>query len=499
MNSIPASDIVSVVPSVIGAGGSALDLNGLVLSTAERVPIGSVLSFPSASAVEDYFGASSTEAALATIYFNGFDGSNVKPGALLFAQYPAVAVGAFLRGGDVSALTLAQLQALSGTLTLSINGVATTAAAVDLAAASSFSSAAAIIQAAFTSPGFAVTFDSVSGAFVFDNSSTGPASTITFATGTLSAALKLTAATGAVVSQGADAATPAAFMAGVVSATTNWAVFMTAFDPDAGSGNALKQAFAAWTAAQGNRYAYACWDTDITPTASTSATSSLGYLLEQSQSSGTILLYAPDAKLAAFVCGVVASIDFTQLNGRITFAFKSQSGLVATVTNQTVASNLIANGYNFYGTYATANDQFTFLYPGSISGQYLWADAFVNQIWLNNGLQLALMTLLTQLKSVPYNAVGYGLIKAACMDPINAALNFGAFRAGVPLSAQQTAQVNNAAGLAIDGTLTAQGYYLQVLPATAIVRAARASPPITLFYLDGGSVQRINLASVAVQ
>ena len=288
-------------------------------------------------------------------------------------------------------------------------------------------------------------------------------------------------------------------MAGVVSATTNWAVFMTAFDPDAGSGNALKQAFAAWTAAQGNRYAYACWDTDITPTASTSATSSLGYLLEQSQSSGTILLYAPDAKLAAFVCGVVASIDFTQLNGRITFAFKSQSGLVATVTNQTVASNLIANGYNFYGTYATANDQFTFLYPGSISGQYLWADAFVNQIWLNNGLQLALMTLLTQLKSVPYNAVGYGLIKAACMDPINAALNFGAFRAGVPLSAQQTAQVNNAAGLAIDGTLTAQGYYLQVLPATAIVRAARASPPITLWYLDGGSVQRINLASVAVQ
>ncbi|WP_367575649.1 DUF3383 family protein, partial [Serratia liquefaciens] len=63
-------------------------------------------------------------------------------------------------------------------------------------------------------------------------------------------------------------------------------------------------------------------------------------------------------RIDAFVCGAAASIDFEATNGRITFAFRGQGGLVAGVTTATVASNLIANGYNFYGAYATANQQF---------------------------------------------------------------------------------------------------------------------------------------------
>jgi hypothetical protein len=498
-SSIPASSIVSVTPNVLSAGGPALDLSGLVLTANTRVPIGSVLSFPSAAAVASFFGASSTEATIASVYFAGFDNSNVKPGAVLFAQYPAAAVSAWLQGGNVANLTLAQLKALTGSLTMTINGTPITAASINLSAATSFSSAATIIQAGFTSPGFAVTYDSVSGGFVFTNTTTGATSTTSYATGTLAASLALTQVTGATLSQGAAAATPAAFMTGIIGQTTNWASFMTAFDPDAGTGNTLKQAFAAWNGVQGNRFAYVCWDTDITPTQSTAATTSLGYLLAQSKTSGTIPIYAPDYNLAAFVCGAIASIDFTQQNGRATLAFKSQSGQVASVTSQTAAANLMANGYNFYGSYATANDSFVFFYPGSVTGQFKWADSYIDQIWLNNAFQLALMTLLTQVKSIPYNAAGYVLIRAACMDPINAGLNFGAFRAGVPLSALQAAEVNNAAGIAIDGILATQGWYLQILPATAIVRGARQSPPMTFWYMDGGSVQSINLASVEVQ
>ena len=81
--SIPASYFVSIVPGVIIAGGSALDLNGLMLTSGTRTPIGSVLSFASSAAVATYYGASSTEAQAAAIYFLGFDNSNVKPGALL--------------------------------------------------------------------------------------------------------------------------------------------------------------------------------------------------------------------------------------------------------------------------------------------------------------------------------------------------------------------------------------------------------------------------------
>ena len=69
----------------------------------------------------------------------------------------------------------------------------------------------------------------------------------------------------------------------------------------------------------------------------------------------------------------------------------------------------------------------------------------------------------------------------------------------MPLSASQAAQVNNAAGVKIDNVLTTRGWYLQILPATAQVRSQRGSPPMTLWYMDGGSVQQITLASIVIQ
>lgn len=501
MPAIPASFDVTVTPSVISAGGSALALNGLMLTNGTRVPIGSVLSFPASISVASYFGASSVEAQAAAIYFAGYDNSNVKPAALLIAQYPTVAVSSFLRGGSLAGLTLAQLVLLTGTLIVTNDGTLRTSSAINLTGATSFSNAATIIQAAFVTPGFTVTFDSVSNAFVFTDATTGPASTMSFATGTLAVGLALTSATGAVVSQGSAIATPTPFMNAVTNQTQNWATFFTTFDPDLGAGNAVKQAFAAWTNAQIDRYAYACWDTDITPTLSTAATASLGYLLgpNGNNSNGTVVIYGTDWTKAAFFCGATAAIDFTQLNGRITFKYKSQGGLTAEVTSQTVAANLIANGYNYYGIEATANQAFTFFAPGSITGQFNWADSYINQVWLNNALQLAAMILLTQLKSIPYNAAGYALMRQAWMDPITQAVNFGAIRAGVPLSLLQAANVNNAAGVPIDSLLSSQGFYLQILPATAQVRGARGSPPCTLWYMDGGSVHHINLASIEVQ
>jgi hypothetical protein len=48
-----------------------------------------------------------------------------------------------------------------------------------------------------------VTYDSITGAFVFTNSATGTASTLTVATGTLASALGLDAASSPTLSQGA--------------------------------------------------------------------------------------------------------------------------------------------------------------------------------------------------------------------------------------------------------------------------------------------------------
>lgn len=572
MTTIPASAIVDIIPSVLSAGGAAIDLNAIILSTSSRVPIDSVQSFADLAAVAAFFGSASQEASIAGVYFDGYDNSTAKPGAILFAQYNTAAVAAYLRGGSVSALTLAELQALNGVLGILIDGVLKQAT-INLAAATSFSNAAGRIadslgiqgaqvatvtgsiggttltvtaigsgllavgdvlsgtgvvattyitaqlsgvtgsvgtysvsdsqtaaSQAITAFAAAVQYDSVSGGFIVYSSTTGPTSSMAFGSGALATDLKLTSITGAVLSQGAAIATPAAFMDDLVDVNQNWATFMLAFDPDAGSGNAQKLLFTIWTDGQDDRYAFVCWDTDASPTTTVPATASLGYLIEQANYSGTCLIYEPeDMNHAAFVCGAVASIDFTALNGRATLAFRSQTGLVAGVTDRTVAANLIANGYNFYGAYATANDQFVFFYPGSMSGPFLWVDSYVNQIWLNNAFQLALMVLLTQATSIPYNAAGRAQIETALADAINSGLDFGAFRAGVTLSASQVAAVNAAAGANISRTLTARGWYLSVRDATPAVRQARGSPPCTFFYMDGQSVQQINLASVALQ
>ena len=106
--------------------------------------------------------------------------------------------------------------------------------------------------------------------------------------------------------------------------------------------------------------------------------------------------------------------------------------------------------------------------------------------------------MLSNIKSLPYNEEGYGLLRAACLDPIKEALNFGTIRAGIPLSEAQAAEINNSAGLKIDRLLSTIGWYLQILPASAQTRGNRTSPPMKLWYTDGGSIQQINLASIDV-
>lgn len=568
MAAIPASAIVNVLPNVLSAGGSGLDLVGLILTNSTRPLIGQVLRFASAADVSAYFGPVSQEATLASIYFAGYTGASVTPANLLFTQYPTTAVPAYIRGGNISGLTLAQLNALSGTINATIDGRIVGTATINLNVATSFSNAASIIQtgmndkdASFTgviaattgvltasavtgtlasgqaitggttpagtiitsqisgTPGGAglyqtniivavastsmvagtttVVYDSVSGGFVITAGTPGLTSNIVITGGTLSPLIGLTPATGALTSVGAVAGVPATAMDAVVANTSDFVSFMTTFEPNITD----CVAFANWTNGKGNRYAYVCWDTDITPTTN-SDTSSLGYLIKTLAYSGTELIYAPVnlASAAAFEMGQIASINFNAVNGRVTSAFRSGSNLTPDVTNQTISANLIANGYNFYGAYATANAQFTFFYPGQISGKFAWVDSYVDQVWMNNGFQLALMNALTTLGSIPYNAAGYAQIEAVMLDQINAALSFGAIRSGVTLSANQAQAVNAAAGgRNIAETIVQRGWYVLVQAASPAVRAARGTPPVSFFYTDGQSIQQITLSSVLVQ
>ncbi len=488
---IPASDIVVVNPGVVGSGGNPLALNGVMLSQSAYLPTNAVQSFASADAVSAFFGPASAEYALAQVYFLGFDNSTVKPGTLLFAPFVAAARAAWLQSGSLAGMTLAQLQALSGVLTLTLDGVSKTSTSINLATATSFSDAATKIAAGFIG-GPTVTWDAVKSVFILTSTTTGASSTITEATGTLSAGLMLTSATGAILSQGAIADTPATAMDAVKAATQNWVDFMTLWEPVI----ADKEAFAVWTNAQNQRYAYIVWDTDAQAIVNGSTTN-FGYLAKTAAYDGVVPVYNTK-ELAAFVLGSVASIDFSRTNGRITAAFKSQPGFTATVTDQQIGANLLANGYSFYGAYATANDNFNFLYNGQMTGKWKWLDTFVDQVYLNSQFQLALLSLLTSVKSIPYNESGYSLIRAAMIDPISQALNFGSIRTGITMSAQQKAVVNQAAGMDVSTIIEQQGYFLQILDPGAQVRGNRGTPVINFWYTDGGAVQKITVASIDI-
>lgn len=151
--SIPASNFANAIPSVLGTGGNPLSLNAVFATMDGSVPIGTVKSFPSAVAVSNWFGAQSAEADLAGRYFTGYDTGTSLPSALYFAQYNEAAVAAYLRSGNLSAVTLTQLQGFSGSLVIVVDGHTLTSAAINLAAATSFPNAAALIQAGLQSVG----------------------------------------------------------------------------------------------------------------------------------------------------------------------------------------------------------------------------------------------------------------------------------------------------------------------------------------------------------
>jgi len=491
--SIPASNIVQVNPGVVGTGGNPLSLNGLIVTESTTLQNNSVMGFTSRTAIKDYFGAASPEYAISDKYFLGYLNSTVKPEKLWFAKRSPLASFAYLRSASLAGMTLAQLQDLGViTLVITVDGDEFTFEA-DMSDATSFSNAAALLLAGTKQPSPpAISWESSLSAFLIASNTTGPTSTITYGTGTAATDLKFTQALGAQIQQGSAAQTLTEVMDGVILQTQNWASFTTMEEPDTDG----KIELAEWSNAQNQRYLYVAWDTDAQAIVQGSQTN-FGYLANATEYNGVMPVYNT-LDLAVFILGGVASINFNQPEGRRNAAFMRQSGFTATVTDKTTGDVLLENGYSFYGEYATANDLFNFLYDGHVSGQWKWMDSYVNQIQLNSQFQLALMDLLTSVGSIPYNEDGYSQIRAAMADPIQSALSFGTIRTGVALSESQKSQVNQAAGRDISRMLEQQGYYLQVLDPGAQVRGLRGSPIVNFWYMDGGSVQKISLSSIAV-
>ena len=101
------------------------------------------MSFNSLSAVANYYGDTSVEAGLAVEFFADYGTS----ATMLFVRDPIGGNRAHLYGANVSNLTLAQLQAINGTLSITSQGYLFSGS-INLSGVKSFTAAATAIQAA---------------------------------------------------------------------------------------------------------------------------------------------------------------------------------------------------------------------------------------------------------------------------------------------------------------------------------------------------------------
>ena len=133
-----------------GTYSSPYALNRLFVIWEKTAPSYAVLPFHSATAVANYFGATSNQAKLATEFFAGYAGTSA---TMSFTRF-GLGQRPHLLGANLSNLTPAQLQGINGSLALTFDGY-TYSAPINLSGVGSskddFKNAASVIETALNS------------------------------------------------------------------------------------------------------------------------------------------------------------------------------------------------------------------------------------------------------------------------------------------------------------------------------------------------------------
>ena len=127
-----------------GTYSSPYALNRLFLVGQNTTPANTVLSFSSATAVANYFGATSREASLANEFFAGYGSTSAK---MLFTRFGNYRRPHLLGANISNLLTLKELQGISGSVAITFQGYAYSGS-INLSGVTSFADAASEITTA---------------------------------------------------------------------------------------------------------------------------------------------------------------------------------------------------------------------------------------------------------------------------------------------------------------------------------------------------------------
>lgn len=504
--SINIDQIFPVVSNVVGLSSTDASLAGLFLTENVLVPNSDdyrVMQFNDLATVGLWFGTTSDEYTAATNYFNAFNGASKLPKFILFGRFITAAISPYLQSGVITS-TLAEFQAVtSGSITFTVDGTAYPIVNIDLSTATSLSAVGAIMLAAIQGaiPGITsatFNYNAVTRKFTFDTAETGIVHTIDFTSDTpLAAMLEMREQDGGYLSQGADAQSPADNMTALTAVTRDWASFTRIFDTSGDTTYEIDLALCSWTNSQNDSYKYVPWLTETNLTILNN-TSNFASVLATYAYENIIPVYNT-LQLAAFTVSFAASTDFRSNNGSISYAFKSQSGLAPTVTNDTVSQALLQKGVSFYGDYKSTATDYRFFQDGSITGEFGYAENFDNNYWLKDQLQNTYATLFNGTNKISDSNEGYIMIQTAVKTMMQKAIFNGVVKLNVTIDDATALILKQQAGIPIASLITQAGYYYQIIPNTAADRASKSPVKTRLWYINGGSIRSIETTLTLVK
>lgn len=492
--SVPLSEIIKINPGVLGVGNNGNDLYGLLITKNGVLPSSQLTTMNNADQVKTLFDGDSTEYELANVYFTGFAKADRSPDILYMAPYSQGDTSASLQGGNISSLTVNEMRALSGVLTISIDGDPKEPKDLNFNTVNSLSDVASVLSAALS--GCSVVYSSATQGLIITSSTTGRNSTVGFGDGLLATDLRLSSEQGA-----------------IQSPSTTGQTLTDLLDGLRDKNNAFCSVFFTWTPTDAERLELANWATSmkedvcviINDTDNAAITQSSGSSFAEKMQLGSYTGVVPvynNLNLCALFASVPACWDFEKKGGRFTLAFRSSSLVTPNITDKAQFRALVANGYNFSTILASGTTEFRWSYNGVIVSPYGWLDSWFCQIWMRRTMQISYANCLQSKGQIPYNTTGESLLRSAVLPAINSFLNFGAIQTNITLDTYQITELKNQ-GLSQDqiNTIVNVGYYLliDVANTSAQTRAKRKSPKMSFWYTDGESIQQIVQDSIGIK
>lgn len=406
---LPVSDIVNVQVVLAPLAAQTRDFGSLlilgdsdVIDTTERLRLYTTLD-----AVADDFGTVAPEYKAAALYF----GQTPQPSTLYLGKWARTATAGKLRGGVLSAAeqTLTNFTAVTtGAMKISVDGVEQSLASLNFSAALNLPGVAAILDTALT--GATVAWDAVNQRFVITSSTTGDASTISFATapssGTdVSQLFKLRSTNGGYVAPGVVAETPVAavqavadissawyglYIAGATAPTDDQAVAVAEFI----EGSGLSRIYGITTQNAGVLNA-------VTTNDIASRLKALGY-------KRTFVQYSSSNEhAAASIFGRAFTVEFQGSNTTLTIKFKQEPGVAAETLTASQAVVMRGKNCNVFVRY---NNDTAIIQEGVMANGYFF-DEVHGTDWLQNDVQTAIYNLLyTSTTKIPQTDAGINTI-----------------------------------------------------------------------------------------